>query len=182
MASIFGASLRDILRQGSQFGLGVQEAGRQNRYAQQQADAERAKQQQLIAQALLEQENTRSQIKERNARAKSLSAPEGPKWEFRTLPDGRIVRAEAAGGTFDPMEKLNALSAPKPPSASDKGIASRKAALKAKGIVGPEAEAIASDETLFRTWYGQQNPGTGGGDDVGERKRVFPRRLNGPKR
>jgi len=79
MAKFLGANLSELLRHGAQFGLGVQQAGRDNAMAQRKANLE---QQELLRQALLDQAeiDQRGASAERDrAYAKSLSVPEPPK-------------------------------------------------------------------------------------------------------
>jgi hypothetical protein len=190
--NILGASLGELLRHGSQFGLGVQAAGRQNVMDQQAMDKERREElrQALIDQANIEQ--SQASAERDRSYAKSLTIPDPAKpltqaqisgrlreWRSRN-PTGNPNAAMAEiGGTpgFDPGLGWEAWADITKPTSTEKPTESaqafyrRKQALAAAGMSGPEADAIASDETLFRSWYGDKT-GTGG-DETGQRQRVM---------
>lgn len=89
MASILGASLSELLRHGSRFGLGVQEAGRQNQAAQQQTDAamEKARREQILAQALLEQRNSSTALNRGRLKDLGTKLPKAP---TETMVEGQL--------------------------------------------------------------------------------------------
>lgn len=76
---ILGASLGELLRHGSQFGLGVQDAQRQNMMQQQQLNEQqrKAQQEQMLAMALLDQRESSAALS--RGRLADLMKPQGPK-------------------------------------------------------------------------------------------------------
>lgn len=190
--NILGASLGELLRHGSQFGLGVQDAKRTN--AREQYDVNRQnkedEQKALLQQALLDQ--YKASAERDRSYAKSLTIPDPAKpltqaqisgrlreWRTRNPQGNPSAAMSDLGGTpgFDPGLGWEAWAditkplATKEPTESSQAFYRRKQALAGAGMTGPDADAIASDETLFRSWYGDKT-GTGG-DETGQRQRVL---------
>lgn len=111
---ILGASLGELLRHGSQFGLGVQAAGRQNVMNQQAADKARREelQQALIDQANIEQ--SKASVERDRAYAKNLAIPEPPKMFNPQETAGRIRKwmSEHPGSTY--QDAIGALQTENP--------------------------------------------------------------------
>lgn len=179
MAKFLGANLSELLRHGAQYGLGVQEAGRQNAVSQQQADVARRKEETeaLLAQAMLDEREAGAERD--RAYSQSLLMPKPDETNWQTLDTaggymqihprtGQTRPVPGPGGQLKPR-----LTVREPPEPTEGALAynRRLKALQDAGVTGPEAGALASDETLFRSWYGQQH-GVGG-DETGERQRVM---------
>lgn len=99
---ILGASLGELLRHGSQFGLGVQAAGRQNVMDQQAMDKARREE---LQQALVDQaqaEYYKANAEESRARGRSLDMPEAPKAFNPQQTIGRLRQwmSEHPGATY----------------------------------------------------------------------------------
>jgi len=88
MPSILGASLSELLRQGSQFGQGVVRGREQRQQAEQ--EAQRSQQREALEQALLE-----SQIANQESLTRSRDRPETPKPLTQFQLRGKLLEAES---------------------------------------------------------------------------------------
>jgi hypothetical protein len=155
---ILGASLGELLRHGSQFGLGVQAAGRQN--AQQQYDLDREKSQDeqkaLLQQALLDQYQASAERDRAYGRSLLEPRPEKPEapvsWRRLETPEGPM-QENPFTGEVRPLMLGGSRVRPNPKATGTGGGRTRgETTADAKGY----AEQLAAQMTSVPTEVSQQ--------------------------